>query len=235
MTIPSYGAYPVGSVRRIRSRAGPRAPENAHAAIALAAGDEAPSAARISTSRPCGSSFRRRTRPTVRQLSFARAAAMGIWPLATRGRMWPNGSIRKVSRPSCCVIGWLQNTDTPLRCSMCSEHCAPRRAGAEYWRINPAKIGVMGFSAGGHLASTAGTHFDSGQADAADPIDRVSCRPDFMILCYPVVALATPYAHAGSKKNLLGPILIPRWSKNSRTNARSPANTTHVLVPHRWR
>ena len=100
------------------------------------------------------------------------------------------------------------------------------RAGAEYWRINPAKIGVLGFSAGGHLASTAGTHFDSGQPDAADPIDRVSCRPDFMILCYPVVALATPYAHGGSKKNLLGenpdPALVEKLSNERQVTAQTP-------------
>ncbi len=68
----------------------------------------------------------------------------------------------------------------------------------------PHKIGILGFSAGGHLASSAGTHFDQGKPDADDPIDRVSCRPDFMILCYPVISLTTPYTHQGSKKNLLG-------------------------------
>jgi acetyl esterase/lipase len=78
------------------------------------------------------------------------------------------------------------------------------RAGAERYRLDRDKIGIMGFSAGGHLASTVGTHFDNGQAEAADAIDRVGCRPDFMILVYPVIALATEYAHGGSKKNLLG-------------------------------
>lgn len=66
------------------------------------------------------------------------------------------------------------------------------------------QIGVMGFSAGGHLASTLGTHFDAGEAQAADAVDRVSCRPDFMILCYPVIAFDTPYTHRGSQNNLLG-------------------------------
>lgn len=78
------------------------------------------------------------------------------------------------------------------------------RSQAEYYKINPTRIGVMGFSAGGHLASTAGTHFDAGKSESGDPIDRVSSRPDFMVLCYPVVALSTEYAHQGSKKNLLG-------------------------------
>jgi acetyl esterase/lipase len=62
----------------------------------------------------------------------------------------------------------------------------------------------MGFSAGGHLASSAGTHFDAGNASSDDPIERVSCRPDFLILCYPVISFVTRYTHQGSKRNLLG-------------------------------
>ena len=62
----------------------------------------------------------------------------------------------------------------------------------------------MGFSAGGHLASTVGTHYHKGTPDAADPIDRMSCRPDFMILVYPVISLIEPYTHGGSRDNLLG-------------------------------
>lgn len=78
------------------------------------------------------------------------------------------------------------------------------RARAEEFGVDPAKIGVLGFSAGGHLASSIGTHFDSGAADADDPIERVSCRPDFLILCYPVITLVEPVMHAGSLRNLLG-------------------------------
>ena len=78
------------------------------------------------------------------------------------------------------------------------------RARAAEFGIDPSKIGIMGFSAGGHLASSAGTHFDAGKADAADPIQRVSCRPDFMILCYPVIAFDAPFTHRGSQYNLLG-------------------------------
>ena len=77
------------------------------------------------------------------------------------------------------------------------------RANAEKWKIDPNRIGVMGSSAGGHLASTALTHFDAGDANAKDPIDRVSSRPNLGILCYPVISMGT-LAHAGSKKNLLG-------------------------------
>lgn len=78
------------------------------------------------------------------------------------------------------------------------------RSRAAEWGVDPGHIGILGFSAGGHLASTAGTHFDSGDPNAKDPIDRVSCRPDFMVLVYPVISLVEPYAHAGSRRNLLG-------------------------------
>jgi acetyl esterase/lipase len=78
-----------------------------------------------------------------------------------------------------------------------------RSRAAEYG-IDPSRIGVMGFSAGGHLASTVGTHYHKGNPAAADSVDRASCRPDFMILVYPVISLIEPYAHAGSRDNLLG-------------------------------
>lgn len=75
---------------------------------------------------------------------------------------------------------------------------------AKEWGVDPKRVGILGFSAGGHLASTTGTHFDAGQSDAPDPIDRISCRPDFMVLMYPVITLTGPYAHVGSRNNLLG-------------------------------
>jgi len=78
------------------------------------------------------------------------------------------------------------------------------RASAEEWNLDPQRIGVMGFSAGGHLASTVGTHFDSGEGKSSDPIERASCRPDFMILCYPVISFTEEYTHRGSRRNLLG-------------------------------
>jgi acetyl esterase/lipase len=84
------------------------------------------------------------------------------------------------------------------------------RARAAEFEISPDRIGIMGFSAGGHLASTAGTHFDGGDASAADPIDRVSCRPDFMILAYPVISFTAPYTHQGSATNLLGENADPK-------------------------
>jgi len=78
------------------------------------------------------------------------------------------------------------------------------RARAAEWHIAADRIGIMGFSAGGHLASSASTHFDGGKPDAADPIDRVSSRPDFAVLAYPVISFVEPWTHQGSKTNLLG-------------------------------
>lgn len=77
------------------------------------------------------------------------------------------------------------------------------RANAKDWQLDPNKIGIIGFSAGGHLASTAATHFDDGNATASDAVDRASSRPDFAILVYPVVTMGEK-THQGSKKNLLG-------------------------------
>jgi acetyl esterase/lipase len=78
------------------------------------------------------------------------------------------------------------------------------RARAAEWGLDPHKVAVLGFSAGGHLASTAGTHYDAGKADDPDPIERVSSRPDRIILVYPVIAIATEFGHTGSRDNLLG-------------------------------
>jgi acetyl esterase/lipase len=75
---------------------------------------------------------------------------------------------------------------------------------AAEWGINPAKIGIAGSSAGGHLASTAGTRFDLGKPDATDPIEKFSCRPDFMLLLYPVITFDEEFGHMGSRTNLIG-------------------------------
>ena len=100
------------------------------------------------------------------------------------------------------------------------------RARAGEWKINAGRIGLWGFSAGGHLASTAGTHFDDGKADSSDAIDRVSSRPDFLILSYPVVTMKPPYTHAGSRNNLLGKApdsqLVESLSNETQVTARTP-------------
>ncbi|HEX3313822.1 MAG TPA: alpha/beta hydrolase [Gemmataceae bacterium] len=77
------------------------------------------------------------------------------------------------------------------------------RAHAKDWHLDPARIGIIGFSAGGHLASTADTHFDAGDAASADPVQRQNCRPDFAILVYPAISMGEK-GHAGSRNNLLG-------------------------------
>lgn len=77
------------------------------------------------------------------------------------------------------------------------------RANSKKWNLNPAQVGIMGFSAGGHLASTAATHFDDGDAKSDSSVDRQSCRPDFAILVYPVVTMGEK-THGGSRRNLLG-------------------------------
>jgi acetyl esterase/lipase len=77
------------------------------------------------------------------------------------------------------------------------------RARAAEWKIDPKRIAVLGFSAGGHVASSIGTHFDPGQPGAADVIERVSSRPDLLVLIYPVITMGE-FTHEGSKKQLLG-------------------------------
>jgi acetyl esterase/lipase len=100
------------------------------------------------------------------------------------------------------------------------------RARAKEFGVLPDKIGVLGFSAGGHLASTTETHFDSGNLEAEDPIDRVSPRPDFAVLAYPVISFTAEYAHSGSVKNLLGenpsPKLLKELSSELHVTAHTP-------------
>lgn len=78
------------------------------------------------------------------------------------------------------------------------------RSNADKWNIDPGKIGIMGFSAGGHLASTLSTHYDAGDPASADPVEQVSCRPDFSVLVYPVISFTEEFQHSGSRINLLG-------------------------------
>jgi len=78
------------------------------------------------------------------------------------------------------------------------------RTHAEKWNIDPSQIGIMGFSAGGHLASTLSTHFDAGNPDSEDPVEQQSCRPDFSVLVYPVISFTDDFQHSGSRINLLG-------------------------------
>ncbi len=99
------------------------------------------------------------------------------------------------------------------------------RAKAAEYHVQPDRIGIMGFSAGGHLAATAGTHFDAGNASAPDAIDRVGCRPDFLVLGYPVISFTTS-VHRGSMRALLGdnpdPKLVELLSNELQVTAQTP-------------
>lgn len=106
------------------------------------------------------------------------------------------------------------------------------RANADRWNIKKDKIGIMGFSAGGHLASTAGTHFDKGNPDAADSIDRISCRPDFMILMYPVITMSQSYMHRGSKNNLIGANADSATAKYYSSDLQVTGETPPTLLIH---
>jgi acetyl esterase/lipase len=100
------------------------------------------------------------------------------------------------------------------------------RAHASRLRVAESRIGIMGFSAGGHLAATATTHFDAGDSASSDPVERVSSRPDFAILCYPVISLQEPFAHGGSRRNLLGenpdPKLVESLSNETQVTDKTP-------------
>jgi acetyl esterase/lipase len=101
------------------------------------------------------------------------------------------------------------------------------RAHAQELGIRPDRIGFMGFSAGGHLASTVATHFEAGNPAASDPIERLSSRPDFAVLAYPVISMTAEYAHKGSMANLLGdhpdPGLTADLSSELHVSADTPA------------
>ena len=108
------------------------------------------------------------------------------------------------------------------------------RARAKEWNLDVSKIGILGFSAGGHLASTLGTHFDAGKTDAKDEIERVSSRPDVQILIYPVITMGN-LTHGGSKKNLLGenpaPELVKLYSNELQvTKDTPPAFLAHAVA-----
>lgn len=93
------------------------------------------------------------------------------------------------------------------------------RSRAVEWKLDPQRIGVMGSSAGGHLASTAVTHFEAGQAEVSDAVDRLSSRPDFGVLCYAVISMEEGVTHGGSKANLLGKTPDPQlveWLSNEK-------------------
>ena len=106
------------------------------------------------------------------------------------------------------------------------------RARAKDFGLDPARIGILGFSAGGHLAATTGTHEGEGAPGAADPVDRLSARPDFMVLAYPVMTMDGPYVHRGSLQNLLGDTPDPRLASDLSNERRVTARTPPAFLFH---
>ncbi len=107
------------------------------------------------------------------------------------------------------------------------------RSKASEWKLDTHRIGIMGSSAGGHLASTLVTHFDAGKVDAADPVEHESSRPDLGILCYPVITMG-PNTHQGSKDNLIGrpapEALVELLSNEKQVTAQTPP----CFIWHTW-
>jgi len=134
--------------------------------------------------------------------------SLGISAFVLKYRL-PSDSIMKDK-----TIGPLQDAQEALRLV---------RRNAKEWKLNPNKIGIMGFSAGGHLASTLSTHY----ADQVyTPFDSTSARPDFSILIYPVVTMNKAFTHQGSKDNLLGlnpsEELVTKYSNELQVNEKTP-------------
>jgi len=104
------------------------------------------------------------------------------------------------------------------------------RAHAGEYGVRADRIGVMGFSAGGHLASCAGTLYDAPEGRTGVPLDAVSARPDFLMLIYPVITMKDPYAHAGSRRNLLGPNPSPELVEHYSTDLQVTKNTPPAFL-----
>ncbi len=107
------------------------------------------------------------------------------------------------------------------------------RARAAEWKVDAKRVGIIGSSAGGHLASTLITHFDAGQTDASDTVERQSSRPDLAILCYPVISMG-PNTHQGSKNNLLGPKPDPDLVKLLSNETQVTKDTPPCFLWHTW-
>jgi acetyl esterase/lipase len=107
------------------------------------------------------------------------------------------------------------------------------RARASEWRVDPLRVGIMGSSAGGHLASTVVTHFDAGDSGSADPVERWSSRPDLGILCYAVITMGE-FTHRGSRQNLLGPDPDPELVRELSGELQVTRSTPPCFVWHTW-
>ncbi len=108
------------------------------------------------------------------------------------------------------------------------------RSRAKEWGVDPGRIGIIGFSAGGHLASSAATHFNESFGELKDPIDRASARPDFAILVYPVISFTEPFTHTGSRKNLLGADADAKLIEKMSSEKQVTAQTPPTFLIHTW-
>lgn len=106
------------------------------------------------------------------------------------------------------------------------------RANADKLGVSPNRVGILGFSAGGHLASTVATHFDAGDKSSNDPVARQGSRPDFVVLCYPVISLTEKFAHTGSAKNLLGDAATPELLQNLSNDKQVTPETPPTFLFH---
>jgi acetyl esterase/lipase len=107
------------------------------------------------------------------------------------------------------------------------------RAKAADWKVDPKRVGIMGSSAGGHLASTLLTHFDAGKPEAEDAVERQSSRPDVGILCYAVISMG-PNTHGGSRDNLLGRNASPELIKLLSNELQVTDQTPPCFIWHTW-
>src|SRR4051812_31336058 len=107
------------------------------------------------------------------------------------------------------------------------------RSRASEWKIDPKRVGIIGSSAGGHLASTLMTRFDAGNPDSSDPVEKESSRPDLGILCYPVITMGTN-THKGSKKNLLGETPAAELVESLSNESQVRKDTPPCFVWHTW-
>jgi acetyl esterase/lipase len=106
------------------------------------------------------------------------------------------------------------------------------RANAPEWKIDAKRIGIIGSSAGGHLASTVLTHFDAGKPDAADPIERESSRPDLGVLVYPVITMTGPKTERGSRENLMGKEFSPEVARQLSSELQVTKETPPCFLFH---
>lgn len=125
--------------------------------------------------------------------------------------------------------GWSAGPATPLQDAQRAMRVI--RAHAAEFAVDPKRVGVIGFSAGGHVAGLLALKFDKATYPAVDAADLASARPDFTVLMYPVATMAQPYAHPDSRKNLLGetptPAAVAEWSLE--TNVRPDAPPTFLV------